>query len=385
MYRLSEAQDRIVREAATIADRDIAPHAALVDRDGVFPRASILALGEAGLLGLTIPAGFGGMGQGLRTLAASLDEVAQRCSSTAMVWLMHVCGVACYAAAPDHRRTELEAAARGSHLSTCALSEEGSRSHFWAPVSRAVAEADGAVRVTARKSFVTSAGEADGYVVSTLAAEAQAPVESTIYFVSRADRGLRVAGAWKGLGMRGNASAPMMLEDVALSPDRALTRPGKGLDMLLGVVLPVFQVGSAAIAVGIAEAAVQATVAHVTSTRFEHLRQSLADLPTLRARVAEMRIATDRARAHLVSVLDSLDTPGPSTQLLVLEVKAAATEAAVAVTDTAMRVCGGAAFGGARGLERLFRDARAPMVMAPTSDQACEFIGRALCGLEVFG
>ena len=71
------------------------------------------------------------------------------------------------------------------------------------------------------------------------------------------------------------------------------------------------------------------------------------------------------------------------TQLLVLEAKAAATEAAVRVTDLAMRTCGGAAFGGALGLERRFRDARAPIIMAPTTDQAYDFIGRALCGLEL--
>ena len=141
---------------------------------------------------------------------------------------------------------------------------------------------------------------------------------------------------------------------------------------------------SAAIALGIAEAAVQATTGHLTATRFEHMNNTLAELPTERARLAQMRIETDRARAHLGSVLDSLEAPGPMTQLLVLEAKAAATEAAVSVTDTAMRACGGAAFGGAYGLERLFRDARAPIVMAPTSDQAYDFIGRALCGLEVF-
>jgi len=69
---------------------------------------------------------------------------------------------------------------------------------------------------------------------------------------------------------------------------------------------------------------------------------------------------------------------------MVLEAKASGTEAAVLVTELAMRTCGGAAFGGAHGIERLFRDARAPVVMAPTSDVAYEFIGRALCGLEVF-
>jgi alkylation response protein AidB-like acyl-CoA dehydrogenase len=97
-----------------------------------------------------------------------------------------------------------------------------------------------------------------------------------------------------------------------------------------------------------------------------------------------MRIETDRARAHLVAVLDSLEAPGPETQLLVLEAKAAGTEAAVFVTELAMRTCGGAAFAGAHGIERMFRDARAPIIMAPTSEIAFEFIGRALCGLEVF-
>ena len=109
--------------------------------------------------------------------------------------------------------------------------------------------------------------------------------------------------------MRGNSSAPMALDEVALGADRALTAHGKGLDMMLGVVLPAFQVGSAAVAVGLAEAAVQATVKHVTGTRLEHLNSSLAELPTLRAQIARMRIETDRARAHLGAVLDSLETP----------------------------------------------------------------------------
>jgi alkylation response protein AidB-like acyl-CoA dehydrogenase len=383
MYRLTPDQQEIVRRVATVADHDIAPRATSIDSTGAFPRESIAALAEGGFLGLTIPAALGGLDQGLRTAAAALDEIARRCSSTAMVYLMHLCGIACYSAVPEKTEPYLRAAVRGDHLSTLAFSERGSRSHFWAPVSRAVST-DGVMRLSAEKSFVTAAGHADGYVVSTLDADARQPMESTIYLVLRDDGGLAVSGAWEGLGMRGNASAPMTLDNVAVGAERALTARGKGLDMMLGVVLPAFQVGTAAVALGIAEAAVQATQRHLTATRLAHLDQSLANLPTLRARLAMMRIETDRARAHLVSVLDSLETPGPMTQLLVLEAKAAATEAAVTVTDLGMRTCGGAAFGGALGLERLFRDARAPIVMAPTSDQAYDFIGRALCGLEVF-
>jgi len=383
MYRLDEKQQRIVSEATAVAVAVIGPDAARIDREAAFPEQGIAALAKAGLLGLTVPVALGGRGESLRTCAAVLDVVAQHCSSTAMVYLMHLCGVACYVAASENTEADLRAVAQGKHLSTLAFSETGSRSHFWAPVSRAVAS-NGRVSLTAHKSFVTSAGHADGYVVSTLASNATQPLESTLYLVRREDAGVKVSGAWKGLGMRGNASAPMTLAHVAVGDDRALSAQGKGLDAMLGVALPVFQVGSAAVAVGMAEAAVQATIRHVTHARFEDTDAPLSHLPTLRARVAQMRLETDRARAHLGAVLDSLETPGPETQLLVLEVKAAATEAAVSVTETAMRTCGGAAFGGAHGIERLFRDARAPVIMAPTTDQAYDFIGRALCGLELF-
>lgn len=384
MYRLTEHQGRVVADAIAVADQEIGPRAAAVDRNAAFPKDGIAALGARGLLGLNVPKAHGGLGEGLRTAVAVIDQIAQRCPSTAMVYLMHLCGIACYAAAADKTASLLEGAAAGRHLSTLAFSEKGSRSHFWAPVSRAAADGDASVHITAQKSFVTSAGHADGYAVSTLASGAAGPVESTIYLVLKDDAGVSVAGLWHGLGLRGNASAPMTLDAVAVGAGRALTAPGKGLDMMLGVVLPLFQVGSAAVGVGIAEAAVQATIDHVTTARFEESNSSLRDLPTLRAQIARMRIETDRARAHLAAVLDSLESPGPATQLMVLEAKASGTETAVTVTELAMRTCGGAAFAGAHGLERMFRDARAPIIMAPTSEVAFEFIGRALCGLEVF-
>jgi alkylation response protein AidB-like acyl-CoA dehydrogenase len=381
---LQAEQEAIVDRARDLAEREIGPHAARVDADSAFPQEAIAALARAGLLGLTIAPEHGGMGQGLRVACAALDTIAQRCASTAMVYLMHLCGVACYAAAPDRAGAQLRAAAAGDHLSTLAWTERGSRSQFWAPVSQAVVT-DGAVAVSADKSFVTSAGHADGYVVSTRWADAQTPTETMLYLVLRDDAGLAVAGPWAGLGLRGNASAPMRLEGVRLAEERALSAPGRGFDMMLGIVLPVFQLGNAAICAGIAEAAVGATQRHLTGGRFEHTGASLADLPTLRARLAQMRVETDRARAHLVCVLDAVERPGPATTLLVLSVKAAASEAALQVTDLGMRACAGAAFSKQLGLERNFRDARAPAAMAPTADQAHDFIGRALCGMELFG
>ena len=383
MYRLSEAEQTLLDMLIGVADRNVAPASANVDAEGRFPAEAVAALGDAGFMGLTVPPRFGGMGKGPRVAAAVLEALAERCSSSAMVYLMHLCGVACYAAVPERTSEFLSAAARGQHLSTLAFSERGSRSHFWAPVSRAVRN-DGQVSLSAEKSFVTSAGCANGYVVSTLDADGSTPVASTIYLVLANDRGVSASTPWDGLGLRGNSSGPVSLKDVTVPAERALTENGKGLDMMLGIVLPLFQVGSAAVALGLAEAAVRKTTAHLTRAKHEHQGTVLADVPVLRTRLAQMRIETDRARAHLVAVLDSLESPGPMTQLLVLEAKAAATEAAVVVTDLAMRACGGAALARGLGLERLFRDARAPIVMSPSTDQAHDFIGRALCGMEVF-
>src|SRR6478672_6495344 len=163
MYRLNDEQQRIADIAVAVAGLELAPRAAAVDRDAVFPKDSIAALGANGLLGLTVPKAHGGLGQGPRTAAAVIDALTQRCPSTAMVYLMHMCGVACYAAAADKTAPLLREAAAGRHLSTLAFSEKGSRSHFWAPVSRATGNGNGAVRLSASKSFVTAAGHADGY------------------------------------------------------------------------------------------------------------------------------------------------------------------------------------------------------------------------------
>jgi alkylation response protein AidB-like acyl-CoA dehydrogenase len=153
---------------------------------------------------------------------------------------------------------------------------------------------------------------------------------------------------------------------------------------MLMVVLPWFQVLNAAVSIGIADAAVQKTAAHAGKARYEHLNQTLADQPINRHHIARMRIQTDLAKALLLDTLDAIETSRPDTMLRVLEVKAAASEAVVAVTDLAMRVCGGAAFRKEVGVERNFRDARASTVMAPTTDALYDFVGKAVCGLPLF-
>jgi alkylation response protein AidB-like acyl-CoA dehydrogenase len=261
-----------------------------------------------------------------------------------------------------------------------AFSEVGSRSHFWAPVGTATMTGD-SVRLDARKSWVTSAGEADSYVWSSRPVAGDGPM--TLWLVPSDTAGLSPPGAFDGLGLRGNRSAPLDASVVTIPSGAMLGGDGAGLDLALAEALPWFLVLSAAFSVGLMEAVTAETGTHLTTARLEHLDQTLAEQQLVRVDHARMRIGTDQAAVLLADTLGALATGREDAMLRVLEVKAAAGEAAIAVTDLAMKVCGGAAFRKELGVERRFRDARAARVMAPTTDALLDFVGRAINGLPL--
>jgi alkylation response protein AidB-like acyl-CoA dehydrogenase len=380
--------DEAVLQAQEIASRMLAPYAGQNDKTGRFSVEAVQSLGESGLLGLMLPVDVGGLGLGPRTFAAATATLAEADASVAMVFVMHVlAGAAISAARPgaaEAVRPILQEIGEGRHLSTLAFSEAGSRSHFWAPVSRARRNGDG-VRISAKKSWVTSAGHAQSYIVSSLAPEGTGPTDSTLYLVPADTLGLSVVGSWDGLGLRANASAPVALEDCEVPSDFQLTDDGAGFQAMLNVVLPLFNLGTAAVALGLCRAAIAGTASHLKSARFEHLGQSLGEsLPTLRAQLAAMQIDTDGLSVRIDDLIDHLEKPRETTMLRVLESKAAAGDVAINVTSTAMRICGGAAFSKHMNIERLFRDAHAGAVMAPTGDVLREFIAKSLLGMPLF-
>jgi alkylation response protein AidB-like acyl-CoA dehydrogenase len=364
---------------APILAETLAPLALRTDREGRFPREVIQALGKAGLLGLTSEAAVGGMGLGMKEAAQVVSRIAQDCPSTAMVVCMHYCATAVIE--QFGQEPVRKAIAQGQHLSTLAFSEADSRSHFWAPTGTARPDAEQIV-LDARKSWVTSAFEADSYVWSSKPLSAEGA--STLWFVDAKTEGLSQPGSFDGLGLRGNASTPITAQGVRVAADDRLGEDGKGFDVMMGVVLPWFSVLSAACSVGLMEGALSRAAAHVSQTKHLHLGSSLADLPTIRAYLARARIKTDMAQALLDDTIAAIGAGRADTMLRVLEVKAAAGETALEVTDIAMRVSGGAAFRKEAGIERLFRDARAASVMAPTSDVLYDFIGKAITGQPLF-
>lgn len=357
----------------------IAPAAADTDTHARYPRAALQALGAAGLLGLISGRDVGGQGGGLAQAVAVVERIAQDCPCTAMVLTMHYCGVALIEPFAD---ADVRAAiASGRHVTTLAVSEAASRSHIWAPAGTASAAGPAQeVRLNAMKSMVTSAGEADSYVWISRAMQGDG---NTLWLVDARLPGLRVAGAFDGLGLRGNASAPVEAVEVPVPLACLLGEDGQGEAIKARHLMPFFTTLIATTSIGLMQGALRRALAHVTRTHFAEDASALADLPTIRAYLARATLQCEQAQLLRDATVTAVAQAAPQARLRLLQVKAAAAEAALAVTETAMRVCGGAAFRRELGIERLFRDARAASVMAPTSDVLFDFIGRTLCELPL--
>jgi isovaleryl-CoA dehydrogenase len=356
----------------------IEPAAGDVDRTGSFPRASIDALLAAGFGGLISAPGVGGAGAGFAEASAVVRRLGATCASTAMVYTMHLSGTAAVEQLGDDGTRRVIAA--GEHLTTLAFSEKGSRSDFWATLSTATADGD-AVVLDAEKSWVTSAGEADSYVWTSKPLAAEGP--STLWLVPSSAPGLKVAAPFDGLGLRGNASSPITASGARISSDSMLGADGSGLDLALTHVLPWFQVLSASCSLGLCDAAIGASIEHLSTARLEHLDQTLAEQAVPRARLGRAKVQADAAATLVADACDALSSGRADGALRMLESKAVAGETALEVTAEAMRLGGGAAFRHDIGVERTFRDARAAAVMAPTSDALHDMIARALCGLPL--
>lgn len=358
----------------------VAPKARTTDNNSSFPRVAIDSLGKMGFLGLISAKDVGGMGLGIAEAANVIEALAKVCPSTAMVVTMHFCGTAVI---EKYGSIELRKdIAKGKHLTTLAWSEVGSRSHFWAPLGTAHKELDTYV-VNCKKTMVTSALEADSYVWSSKPASGDGA--ATLWLVNKDNPALVCTKAFDGMGLRGNASAPMTSENMKLPESAMLGSDGGGFDIMIGLVLPIFSTLNASCSLGIMEGALAAAINHVTGNKLEHLNATLAELPTIRAYLARARISTDMVRTLRDDTLMAIKDNRSDLMLRVMQVKVAAADTALEVTDIAMRVCGGAAFSKDIGIERFFRDARAAHIMAPTSDVLFDFIGKAICNLPVFG
>ncbi|HVK74732.1 MAG TPA: acyl-CoA dehydrogenase family protein [Kofleriaceae bacterium] len=370
-----------------LVDEVIRPNAERTDRDGVFPRANLDALARAGWNGVLLPTELGGLGLDHVAFAIAAEEIGRACASTALVYVMHV-GAAqtILLYGNDDQRRRWLAPARDGLLGTYSTSEKASGGHWWFNFSEARRDG-GDYLIDAEKSFTTSSGQADYYVLQTRTPGAAGPTDISFFIVDGKAAGIQ-PGPWEALGVRGNHSGPIRYQGVRVAARDRLGAEGQGKDIIYHGVSPVYLIGLGAAWHGVARGALEEVTAYATRTVHRDFDRRLADYQVLRAQLGEAKVLVESLRAwqdRLAAQLDALWAAGrPQGELLLplTEFKVHAAEVANQVARRALDVSGG--YGYKRGpLERIYRDARAAIGMGPSNNIAREWIGKTLVGLPL--
>src|SRR4028119_461728 len=246
-----------LRSSAEQVAEQILPKAEEVDRHAMWPKHSFDALRDANLLGLQAPKNVGGHGQGLPALAVVTEQLGRACSSSALCFGMHCVGTAVIAAKATAYQEEryLKPIAQGRHITTLALSESGSGAHFYLPQTKLMRDGD-FLRADGTKQFVTNGNQADSYVLSTMASEgAEAAGEFSCLVVDRGTDGMTWLDPWDGLGMRGNSSRGVRLDNVRVPKGNLLGEEGDQVWYVFEVVAPYFLMAMAGSYLGVAQSA----------------------------------------------------------------------------------------------------------------------------------
>lgn len=380
MSRLS--LEKVLDRATEVAREVAAPDAARVDAEATWPERSIRALLDQDLGGLVVPEEHGGCGYGLRALAQLSEVLGTACASTSLCFGMHCVGAAVIAAraTPEQATERLELIAAGEHLTTLALSEPGTGSHFWLPETTAAAF-DGGYRLRGRKTFVTNGSRADSYVLSTVAADPAAPPGMFSFFVVDAHtRGLEWGPPWRGIGMRGNSSLTLEVRDAEVPRSALLGAEGDEIWYVFNVVTPYFLVAMAGTYLGVAAGALETARLHVAERRYTHDGTRLAQNQVLQHRLGTMWATVERTRRLLWFAADEGDRGGAQALPALASAKAEVADAATSVINDALTLAGGIGYREGSDLDRRMRDARAAHVMAPTTDMLRTWAGRAILG-----
>lgn len=370
--------------ATEISRQELRPRAVETDEQCLWPAESLKVLADQGLSGLHVPMRLGGKEQGLLALAVVCEALAKGCPSTSLCFGMHCVGTAVIVAkaTPYHEERFLAPIVEEGCITSLALSEEGTGSHFYFPQCSLQEDGDSYV-LNGAKQFVTSGGHADFYIVSTKTAQAGATGEFNCLVVDKGQPGTAWQAPWRGFGMRGNSSREMRLNDVRVPRQNLLGQEGDQIWYIFEVIAPYFLMAMSGTYLGIAQAALDLVIDYVKRRHYGHSGKALAEEPYVPHEISRLWLTVESARGVVHRAAKLADSSNPDTLVPIFMAKVAAAEAATQVTHDGLRLCGGSTYRDNGELTRLLRDAGASHVMSPTTDMLKAWAGRTLVGLPI--
>ncbi|MFI6422779.1 acyl-CoA dehydrogenase family protein [Streptomyces sp. NPDC050842] len=379
---LSEEQEAVRRLAEDFVAREVAPHAVAWDRAEEVDRAIVKKLGAVGFLGLTIPEEYGGSGGDHLAYCLVTEELGRGDSSVRGIVSVSLGLVAKTLAAwgtEEQKRAWLPRLAAGEALGCFGLTEPGTGSDAGNLTTRAVRDGDDYV-VNGTKMFITNGTWADVVLLFARTDDTPGHKGVSAFLVPADAPGLTRRPIHGKLGLRGQTTAELVLEDVRVPAAAMLGPEGKGFTVAMSA-LAKGRMSVAAGCVGIAQAALDAAVRYAGER--EQFGKPIASYQLVQELITDIAVDVDAARLLTWRVADLIDR-GQDFATAASKAKLYASEAAVRAANNALQVFGGYGYIDEYPVGKLLRDARVMTLYEGTSQIQKLIIGRALTGVSAF-
>jgi alkylation response protein AidB-like acyl-CoA dehydrogenase len=372
---------KILETVEEISRTIIANNATYTDKYAQWPEEGMRALLDAGLGGLTVPLVYGGLGHGTETLAKVCEIIGQYCTSTSICYGMHCVGSAVISSKVTDFQQEnyLTPICEGKHITSLSLSELGSGVHFYLPQTKMINTHDGNYTIEGEKSFATNGGKADSYVVSAVTEESNKVTgKFNCIIIPGNSEGLVWGPEWTGMGLRGNSSRNLSLNQVCVSQEQILGNVGDQIWYIFNVITPYFLTAIAGAYLGLTRAAVDEAKRHITERKYSFNGKTIASSSVIQHQIGTLWSKYARSRALLYWSTQCYDKGLDNSQLDLFSAKAEIAETVIDIVNDAMTLCGGSAYRDDSHLNRLLRDARGAHIMSPTTDMLRIWTGRSI-------
>jgi len=363
----------LVRE---IAEKEIAPRAADIDRSGEYPWDVRKMLGEHDILGLPFATEYGGTGTGTLMLQMAVEEIAKACASSALILMVQELGTLPIQpfGSDELKQRLLPRCATGEISPAFALSEPEAGSDPASMRTTAVRDGDEWV-INGQKNWITNAGIADFYVVFCSTDHEN---RRTTAFVVESDRdGFDPGKLEHKLGIKGSPTGQPSFTDVRVPDSNRVGEEGRGLSVALGT-LERTRLGAAAQAVGIAQGATDYAVGYAKERIA--FGKPIIELQGIQFKLADMETRTAAARELLYKACAMADRGEPGLGKYTSMAKLFASDTAMAVTVEAVQVLGGYGYVNEYPVERMMRDAKITQIYEGTNEIQRVVIARHLAG-----
>ncbi|WP_406098425.1 acyl-CoA dehydrogenase family protein [Streptomyces sp. NBC_01013] len=379
---LSEEQEAVRQLAKDFVARDIAPYVIEWDRAESVDKSIVRKLGSLGFLGLTVPEEYGGSGGDHLAYCLVTEELGRGDSSVRGIVSVSLGLVAKTIAAwgdEEQKRQWLPRLTSGDAVGCFGLTEPGTGSDAGNLATRAVRDGGDYV-INGSKMFITNGTWADVVLLFARTNETPGHKGVSAFLVPADAPGLTRRTIHGKLGLRGQATAELVLEDVRVPASALMGPEGKGFSIAMSA-LAKGRMSVAAGCVGIAQAALDAAVGYAGER--EQFGKSIASYQLVQELISDISVDVDAARLLTWRVADLIDR-GESFATAASQAKLFASEAAVRAANNAVQVFGGYGYIDEYPVGKLLRDARVMTLYEGTSQIQKLIIGRALTGVSAF-